>query len=173
MIPQKQLSLAEIYSDCKSYFENDKPHFLSLLETTINLDEIIPSSFINHFYTSTGRPRKYPLNSMLWAFILQRVFSIPTDSLLIFFLNYSKELRDFCGFTKVPDTSKLTRFKQDFLLDLQSMFHNLVDLTEPICQSIDVHKVVKQLKAYKKVQGLMILTILTSCLWFYALSCLL
>ena len=179
MIPQKQLSLAEIYSDCKSYFENDKPHFLSLLETTINLDELIPSSFINNFYASTGRPRKYPLKAMLWAFILQRVFSIPTDSLLIIFLNYSKELRDFCGFTKVPDASKLTRFKQDFLPDLQSMFHKLVDLTEPICQSIDAHKasmtifdtsgieafvtennpkyankVVKQLKAYKKSAGL-------------------
>lgn len=179
MIPQKQLSLAEIYSDCKSYFENDKPQFLSLLETTINLDEIIPSSFINHFYASTGRPRKYPLKAMLWALILQRIFSIPTDSLLIIFLKYSKELRDFCGFTKVPDASKLTRFKQDFLLDLQFMFHNLVDLTEPICQNIDAHKasmtifdtsgieafvtennpkyankVVKQLKAYKKSTGL-------------------
>ncbi len=55
---------------------------------------------------------------MLLAFILQRVFSILTDSLLIIFLNYSKELRDFCGFTKVPDASKLTRFRQDFFAGL-------------------------------------------------------
>src|SRR5699024_6024271 len=108
-----------------------------------------------------------------------RIFSIPTDTLLIIFLKYSKELRDFCGFDKVPDASKFTRFKQDFLPDLQSMFDNLVDVTEPICQRIDpfkasmtifdtsgieafvtennpkyANKIVKQLKAYKKTYGL-------------------
>lgn len=30
-------------------------------------------------------------------------FSIPTDALLILFLNLCKELRDFFGFSKVPD----------------------------------------------------------------------
>lgn len=78
---------------------------------------------------------------MLHALILQRIFSIPTDSLLIIFLNYSQELRDFCGFSKVPDASKFTRFKQDFLLDLQSMFDHLVHITEPICQQIDTNLV--------------------------------
>lgn len=47
MLPQKQLSLAEIYEDCKNYFDTDKPKFLSLLENTINLDELIPLSFVN------------------------------------------------------------------------------------------------------------------------------
>ena len=140
MIPKKQLSLADIYENCKTFFDTDKPHFLSLLEETINLDELIPLSFVNHFYASTGRPRKYSLKSMLWALIIQRIFSIPTDALLIHFLHYSKDLRDFCGFTKVPDASKFTHFKQGFLQDLQSLFHHLVDLTEPICQNIDVHK---------------------------------
>lgn len=119
MIPYKQLSLAEIFSDCQEKFENDKPQFLSLLENTININKFIPLSFRNHFYASTGRPRKYPLNAMIWALLLQRTFSIPTDSLLIIFLKYSKELREFCGFNKVPDASKITRFKQDFILDLQ------------------------------------------------------
>ena len=53
------------------------------------------------------------------------------------FLHYSRHLREFCGFTKVPDASKITRFKQDFLLDLQSVFDKLVDITEPICRDID------------------------------------
>ena len=44
------------------------------------------------------------------------------------------------GFTKVPDASKITRFKQDFLDDLQLVFDNLVDVTEPICQAIDSAK---------------------------------
>lgn len=34
-------------------------------------------------------------------------FSIPTDSLLLLFLNLCKELRDFCGFSKVPDAKQM------------------------------------------------------------------
>lgn len=175
MIPHKQLTLSEIFSDCKEKFENDKYSFFTLLEQNINLDEFIPYSFKKHFYAHTGRRRKYDLESFIWALFIQRIFSIPTDSLLITFLKYSKEFRDFCGFDFVPDASKFTRFKQDFLLDLQSMFDNLVDVTEPICQDIDknlasmtifdtsgieayvtennpkyANKVIKKLKAYKK-----------------------
>jgi hypothetical protein len=116
---------------------------------------------------------------MLRVLLLQRIFSIPTDSLLLVFLHYSKELRSFCGFDTVPDASKITRFKQDFLPDLQSMFDHLVDLTEPICQRIDVSKasmllfdtsgieawvtennpkysnrIIKQLKVFKKAKKL-------------------
>ena len=140
MIPYKQLSLADIFSDCHEKFENDKPAFLSLLETHIDIDELIPISFRNHFYASTGRTRKYPLQAFLWALIIQRIFSIPTDQLLLTFLAYPKSLREFCGFIKVPDASKITRFKQDFLDDLQLVFDNLVDVTEPICQAIDSAK---------------------------------
>jgi len=178
MIPYKQLSLANIYSDCQDIFENDKPEFLTLLENHIDIDEIIPISFKNHFYASTGRSRKYPLNALLWALIIQRIFSISTDQLLLTFLAYSKPLREFCGFTKVPDASKITRFKQDFIDDLQLVFDNLVDLSEPICQAIDsakadmtifdssgieafvtennpkyANRIIKQLKAYAKANN--------------------
>ena len=61
MIPYKQLSLKDIFTDCQEKFEHDKPAFLSLLETHIDIDEFIPISFRNHFYASTGRTRKYPL----------------------------------------------------------------------------------------------------------------
>ena len=140
MIPYKQLSLADIFTDCQNKFDNDKYEFLSILEETIDLDEIVPVSFVSHFHAATGRPRRHLLYPMLKALLLQRIFSIPTISLLIVFLKYSQELRDFCGFSVVPDASKFTRFKQDFLLDLQSMFDHLVDLTEPICQRIDKTK---------------------------------
>ncbi len=178
MIPYKQLSLAEIFQDCQDKFDNDKPAFLSLLENHIDMDEIIPISFRNHFYASTGRTRKYSLHDLLWALIIQRIFSIPTDELLLTFLHYSKPLRDFCGFDKIPDASKITRFKQDFLQELQIVFDNLVNLTEPICQAIDSEKadmtifdssgieafvtennpkyanrIIKQLKAYAKANG--------------------
>ena len=179
MIPQKQLSLADIFKDCQEIFESDKPKFLTLLENHIDLDSIIPPSFYRHYHAKTGRRRKYPLTAMLWALIIQRIFSIPTDSLLLLFLNYSKHLRDFCGFTKVPDASKITRFKQDFLTDLQSVFDKLVDVTETICQNIDenlssmlifdtsgieayvtennpkyANRIIKQLKSYAKANNL-------------------
>ena len=175
MIPYKQLSVTDIFQDCQDKFDNDKPAFLSLLENHIVLDEIIPVTFYNHFYASTGRTRKYPLRAFLWALIIQRIFSIPTDQLLLTFLCYSKPLREFCGFSKVPDASKITRFKQDFLDDLQTVFDRLVDLTESICQAIDsskadmtifdssgieafvtennpkyANRIIKQLKAYAK-----------------------
>ena len=50
MIPYKQLTLAEIFEDCQNKFDNDKYQFLSLLHQTINLDEIVPVSFVSHFY---------------------------------------------------------------------------------------------------------------------------
>lgn len=178
MIPYKQLSLNDIFRDCQGKFESDKPAFLSLLEQHIDIDEIIPITFRNHFYASTGRTRKYPLRALSWALIIQRIFAIPTDQLLLVFLKYSKPLRDFCGFNKVPDASKITRFKQDFLVDLQEVFENLADLTEPICQAIDsakadmtifnssgieafvtennpkyANRIIRQLKAYAKSQG--------------------
>lgn len=80
------------------------------------------------------------MQAFLWALILQRIFSIPTDQLFLTFLAYSKPLREFCGFTKVPDASKISRFKQDFSDDLQTVFDHLVDVTEPICQTIDSTK---------------------------------
>ena len=179
MITYKQLSLADIFSDCQNKFDNNKYEFLSILDETINLDEIVPPSFVCHFHAATGRPRKHLLYPMLKALLLQLIFSIPTTSLLIVFLKYSQELRDFCGFDVVPDASKFTRFKQDFLLDLQSMFDHMVELTEPICQKIDnqkasmllfdtsgieawvtennpkyANRIIKQLKAFKKAKGL-------------------
>lgn len=179
MITYKQLSLADIFTDCQNKFDNDKYQFLSILDETINLDEIVPVSFVSHFHAATGRPRKHLLYPMLKALLLQLIFSIPTTFLLIVFLKYSQELRDFCGFDVVPDASKFTRFKQDFLSDLQSMFDHLVDLTEPICQHIDkakasmllfdtsgieawvtennpkyANRIIKQLKTFKKANGL-------------------
>ena len=108
----KQLSLADIYSDCTGAFESDKPRFLSLLEENVSIESYIPQTFYNHFYARTGRRRKYPLTAFIRALLIQRIFSIPTDNLLIIFLQYSKELRDFCGFIKVPDASKFTHLNR-------------------------------------------------------------
>ena len=55
MITYKQLTLAEIFEDCQNKFDNDKYQFLSLLDEAINLDEIVPVSFVNHFHAHTDR----------------------------------------------------------------------------------------------------------------------
>jgi len=134
MSRSKQLSLADIYAGCLDIFDNDKPGFLSLVAENIDIDALIPLSFRQRFYAWTGRPREYPLTGFIWSLIIRRIFSIPTDSLLIIFL---KDLLEFCGFSKVPDASKFTRFKQNFLQDFKDMFDRLVELTEPICAKID------------------------------------
>ena len=54
MIPYKQLSFPDIFQDCQEKFENDKPAFLSLLEEHIDMNEIIPLSFRNHFLCING-----------------------------------------------------------------------------------------------------------------------
>ena len=64
MITYKQLSLADIFSDCQNEFDNNKYEFLSILDETINLDEIVPPSFVCHFHAATGRPRKHLLYPM-------------------------------------------------------------------------------------------------------------
>ncbi len=53
MITYKQLSLADIFTDCQNKFDNDKYEFLELLENTIPLDEIVPASFVSHFHART------------------------------------------------------------------------------------------------------------------------
>ena len=82
----------DIFEDCQNIYESDKPQFLTLLENHIELDEIVPISFRRHYYVSTGRNHKYPLNAMLWSLIIQRLFSIPTDSLLLIFLQYANRI---------------------------------------------------------------------------------
>lgn len=133
----QQISLKETFSQCQDMFIDDTPSFFQLLDEHLDLESFIPDTFFNAFYRSLGRKRLYPLSGFLAALILQKIFSIPTDSLLILFLNLCKELRDFCGLKKVPDAPLFTRFKQDFLPFIEDMFYQLVDFTEPICQAID------------------------------------
>ena len=132
-----QISLKDTFSDCQDIFFDDTPSFFQLLEEHFDISEFIPSVFFNAFYQSLGRKRSYSLTGFLSALILQKIFSIPTDSLLILFLSLCKELRDFCGFQKVPDAPLFTRFKQNFLPYIELMFRRMVDFTEPICQAID------------------------------------
>ena len=121
-----QMSLLEAYTDVRSVMDENKPEFLALLEEHINFDELIPVVFRWAFYRWTGRPREYSLEGFIKFCVLQKILGIEKDSTLLTLMRMCSELREFCGFDKAPDASKITRFKQDFVAYIQMVFENLV-----------------------------------------------
>lgn len=87
-----------------------------------------------------GRNHIYHLESFLWFVILKKIFGLSQNTQLINILKCSRELRDLCGFEKVPDASQITRFYQNYCDHIVAMFERLVDLTEPICRKINSKK---------------------------------
>ena len=65
---------------------------------------------------------------MLWASIIKRLFLFQLILFCCYFFIIPDILGEFCDFTKVPDAPKPTRFKQDYLLDLQSVYDNFFDI---------------------------------------------
>jgi hypothetical protein len=135
-----QMSLVDTYNDVNTAMENDKPRFLALLDEHIDFEKLIPATFFWTFYRRFGRPREYDLESFLRFCILQKILGIDCNSTFLNILSMSTELRDYCGFDKVPDASKITLFKQDFVVYIKMIFDNLVEITEPICREIDEKK---------------------------------
>lgn len=132
-----QMSLYDTYKSVAASMEDDKPKLFRLLDEHIDWDTLIPARFYLAFYRNTGRPRKYPLAAFLKSLVLQKIFGYVNDSVLLATLRHSREMRKFCGFQKVPDAAKLTRFKRDFLPYIMEVFERLVELTEPICREMD------------------------------------
>jgi len=135
-----QMSLEDIYNDVSKSMEDQKPALIELLETHIDFETIIPASFYNAFYQRYGRSHIYHLESFVRSLVLQKLLGISTDALLLSILKLSAELREFCGFIKVPDAYQLTRFRANYCEHLKNMFEALVDLTDPICRKINVKK---------------------------------
>lgn len=120
-----------------SQVRDNPSNTLTLIKNHFPLNEFIPASWIFKFYKHFGRKRGYSLSAFLCALIIQKAFTIPTTDLLITILGISSELRDFCGFIKIPDKSKFSRFRTSFEKEIEEFFHTMVDLTEPICRAID------------------------------------
>ena len=132
-----QMSLLDTYHSIEERLENNKPELFILLDEHLDWDDLIPSTFYAAFYQRFGRNRKYALESFMKALFLQRIFHYIEDAQLLNTLRFSYEMRDYCGFNKVPDAAKLTRFKQNFCDHIRDVFERLVDLTEPICREMD------------------------------------
>lgn len=129
----QQMTLLETYKNVEEQLQSNKPKLFRLLGEHLDWGEIIPPRFYTAFYQRLGRKRGYGLESFLRALFLQRIFHYVEDSQLLNTLRFSQEMRDYCGFEKVPDAAKLTRFKQDFCEYIRDVFELLVDMTEPIC----------------------------------------
>ena len=132
-----QISLWDIYDGVSEAIEQHKPQLIRLLEEHIDFDRLIPVSFRYAFYRYMGRKHIYHLESFIRAFVIQKLLGTHTDTLLLSLLRLCAELRDFCGFDKVPDASQLTRFRDQYRPFLAEIFVHLVELTEPICREID------------------------------------
>jgi hypothetical protein len=135
-----QMSLFDTYNDVCSAMERNKSKLLSLLDEHIDFAGLIPGELIFAFHRRFGRPREYALESFLRYFVLQRVLGVTSDTTMLALLKISTELRDFCKFDKVPDASKITRFRQDFVEYFEILFNRLVDATDPICREINAKK---------------------------------
>jgi len=118
--------------------ESSPSTVLDLLKVHLEIQRLLPSSWVFSYYKRFGRDHDYSLSSYVCALLIQKLFSIPTDALLLLILNVCQELRAFCGLgNKVFDKTMLSRFKSIFADDIEDFFHTMVDLTEPICQKLD------------------------------------
>jgi len=127
-----QISINDIYEDA--------PKFLKQLKEHIKPETLIPKEFYSAYYKNTGRPRGNKLESFIWFFLLENIIGIADDTVFLRVLTLSLELREFCGFKKVPAPSDLTTFRERFGGCIERMFLNLVDVTEPLCRSLDPKK---------------------------------
>lgn len=136
-VSAKQLTFSNISTDFDKFYNQNQDNLLSLLDEFINISDFIPFSFYQKYYSKLGKKRDFSIESMLNAFIIKNILSIPSVDLLITFLSMSSELRQFCGFLKVPHKSQFSRFKSNYLDDFNDLFHNLVDYTEDIAKKIN------------------------------------
>lgn len=135
-----QMSLSDIYDGVLNSIEQKKPALIELLEQHIDFNQLIPIHFSCAFYKTRGRHHIYHLESFLRALVLQKLLGLNTDLQLIAVLKCSRELQAFCGFSKIPDASQVTRFKLNYCDFLIDVFQRLVDMTEPICREINKKK---------------------------------
>ena len=136
-VSAKQLTFSNISSDFDKFYNQNQDTLLSLLDKFINISDFIPFSFYQSYYSKFGKKRDFSLESMLNAFLLKNILSIPSIDLLITFLSISPRIRNFCGFLRVPHKSQFSRFKSEYLDDLNDLFHNLVDKTEDISKEVN------------------------------------
>lgn len=136
----KQLNIFEQVTEFNDLIKKQPICFLNLLSDNFDINTFIPESFSQKYYADLGRDRKYELSSVLSALILMQIFNIPTTTLLVIFLIFSTDLREFCNFYgDVPDDSFFSRFKSEFESNIADLFNSMVPKTVDICEDINAN----------------------------------
>ena len=117
-VSTKQLTICDFSSDFEKFFNQNQTNLLTLLDKFIDISSYIPHSFYKSYYRQFGRDRKYSLESMISFFILKNILCISSIDTMINILSLSSELRSYCGFFKIPHKSQFSRFKSEFLDDI-------------------------------------------------------
>jgi len=136
----KQLNIFEQITEFNDLVKKQPIGFLNLLSDNFDINTFIPQSFSEKYYADLGRDRKYELSSVLSALILMQIFHIPTTTLLVIFLIFSSELREFCSFYgDIPDDSFFSRFKSEFEPNIADLFNSMVPKVVDICDDINTN----------------------------------
>lgn len=136
---KNQLSFNDFMDNFDEMTSEATPKLFQLFDSYININELIPSSFKEKYYSTVGSPREYSLPSMINFFILKNILGFSESKQLLNILHISNDIRKFCGFSKVPHESQISRFNTNYLKYINEMLHNLVNITEPMCKEINSH----------------------------------
>ena len=135
MKTELQLSLFNQFESLVDFENNNKLNILSLLSSHLDFSSLIPYELMSSYHSSVGR-NPYPLISMIKAFFVKNLYGYESIEKLIDLLAASPKVRNFCGFSTIPNKSTFSRFKSTFYSLLEDIFNNLVNLTEPICRKM-------------------------------------
>ncbi len=135
MKTELQLSLFNQFESLVDLENNNKLNILSLLSSHLDFSSLIPCEVMSSYHSSVGR-NPYPLISMIKAFFVKNLYGYESIEKLIDLLAASPKVRNFCGFSTIPNKSTFSRFKSTFYSLLEDIFNNLVNLTEPICRKM-------------------------------------
>ena len=135
MKTELQLSLFNQFESLVDLENNNKLNILSLLSSHLDFSSLIPYEVMSSYHSSVGR-NPYPLISMIKAFFVKNLYGYESIEKLIDLLAASPKVRNFCGFSTIPNKSTFSRFKSTFYSLLEDIFNNLVNITEPICRKM-------------------------------------
>ena len=84
----KQVSFSDFFEEFNQLVDTKKPMILKYFEDYIDINSLIPHEFYDSYYSSTGRPRDYSLESMISALIFKCFFQYQLFQFLSFFYQY-------------------------------------------------------------------------------------
>ncbi len=133
----KQLSFFELYEHLKNVALNNPHSLLAYFNNFIDLSKFIPHSFYKAYYQYFGKHREFSLESILCAFIVQKILKLSTLTQLRAVLLNSFELRCFCNLNKVPSISTFSRFRKVFSCEIQNLFYNISQYAQNISSQLN------------------------------------